>query len=63
MLKVGLADMNKTVGVATYNALQKEFGKNTVSFIPTDVTDSTQLVSVLSIWFGLSCVYVAEAHV
>ena len=51
MLEVGLADMNKMVGVATYHALQKEFGKNTVTFIPTDVTDSTQLVSALwSIW-------------
>jgi NAD(P)-dependent dehydrogenase (short-subunit alcohol dehydrogenase family) len=38
-----LADVNKTVGGATCNALQKEFGKNTVIFIPTDVTDTTQL--------------------
>jgi NAD(P)-dependent dehydrogenase (short-subunit alcohol dehydrogenase family) len=42
-LEVGLADVNKTVGGATCNALQKEFGKNTVIFIPTDVTDTTQL--------------------
>ena len=47
MLQVGLADINKTVGVAAYNALQKEFGKNTVIFIPTDVSDFTQLVSIL----------------
>ena len=46
-LEVGLADVNKTVGGATCNALQKEFGKNTVIFIPTDVTDTTQLVSTL----------------
>lgn len=32
------------MGVATCNALQGEFGKEMVTFIPTDVTDSVQLV-------------------
>lgn len=34
------------MGVATCNALQGEFGEEMVTFIPTDVTDSVQLVSV-----------------
>lgn len=44
--QLSLADVSETVGVATCNALQGEFGKEMVTFIPTDVTDSVQLVSV-----------------
>ncbi|CAI8014688.1 15-hydroxyprostaglandin dehydrogenase [NAD(+)] [Geodia barretti] len=41
--KVGLADIDETVGVATCSELQKEFSRNAATFIPTDVTDSMQL--------------------
>lgn len=44
-LQVSLADICKSVGVATCDALQREFGREVVTFIPTDVTDSMQLVS------------------
>lgn len=47
--KVSLADVSETVGVATCNALQGEFGKEMVTFIPTDVTDSVQLRNMFQV--------------
>ena len=58
-----MADVNNTVGVAACDALQREFGKDTVTFIPTDVTDSKQLVSYDAVYRVTLCTCAAEAHV
>ena len=48
--QVGLADIDETVGVATCSELQKEFSRNAATFIPTDVTDSMQLVCCYNVY-------------
>ncbi len=41
-----MVDMAEKIGRAACTELQKEFSSDNVAFIPTDVTQSDQLVSV-----------------